>query len=71
MRHNTHPPLLTLPLELRHKIYTHLLTVSTTYNPIATVGLTSASHAPPGSNLVNITPQLTAEILDFYHAITC
>lgn len=64
--------LLRLPLEIRQLIYAHLVPQSPTpvYNPIATVGLTAASHAPPRSNLLNIRPQLTDEILDYYYSVT-
>lgn len=64
------PTLLTLPPELRAKIYTHFLPASPIYHPLPTLGLTSASHAPPRANLLNIHPQLTAEILESYYAAT-
>lgn len=62
------PTLLTLPVELRQEIYAHLIPPSPqpVYNPITCTSLTSVSHAPPHSNLLNIHAQLTDEIMDYY-----
>lgn len=63
-------PLLDLPLELRHQIYTHLLPRQPTSHPLPSVGLTSVSHLPPTSAYLNIHPQLTDEILEHFYQIT-
>lgn len=62
--------LLTLPLELRERIYSFLLPSSPTSHPLPSVGLTSVSHALPTSALLNIHPQIADEILEYFYTIT-
>jgi hypothetical protein len=64
------PTLLTLPPELRHQIYIHLLPHRPVSHPLPGVGLTSVSHALPASNLLNTHPQITDEVLDYFYSIT-
>ncbi|KAK0856150.1 hypothetical protein LTS02_010749 [Friedmanniomyces endolithicus] len=64
------PPLLRLPLELRQQIYAHLLPRENTSHPPPSVGITSVSHRLPSLALLNIHPTLTAELLDYFYAIT-
>ena len=64
------PHLFTLPLELRQQIYSHLLPAQPTSHPLPSVGLTSVSHRPPTSALLNIHPQIGDEILEHFYTIT-
>lgn len=66
----TRASFLGLPLELRQHVYRYLFPPCTTSHPLPSVGITSVTHAPPTSALLNIHPQLTDEILSFYYAIT-
>ena len=70
MTKSPRPPLLRLPLELRQQIYAYLLPRENTSHPLPSVAITSVSHRPPRSALLNIHPQLTDEILDYFYAIT-
>ncbi|KAK4506424.1 hypothetical protein PRZ48_000154 [Zasmidium cellare] len=63
------PPILTLPIELREQIYTYLLPLENVSHPLPSVGITSVSHRPPTSSLLNIHPTITAEILDYFYTI--
>jgi hypothetical protein len=63
-------PILRLPLELRQLIYSHLLPQKLTSHPLPGVGFTQVSHPPPTSSLLNIHPQLTDEILDYFYTIS-
>jgi hypothetical protein len=64
------PGILRLPLELRQLIYAHLLDKKLTSHPLPGVGFTQVSHPPPSSALLNIHPQLTDEILDYFYTIS-
>ncbi|KAK3071755.1 hypothetical protein LTR53_008083 [Teratosphaeriaceae sp. CCFEE 6253] len=64
------PPLLRIPLELRQEIYAYLLPRENVSPPLPTVGITSVTHRLPSSNLLNIHPDLTGEVLDYFYAIT-
>lgn len=59
-----------LPLELRQQIYAYLLPRETVSHPLPAAGITSVSHRPPSSSLLNIHPQLTAEILNFFYTLS-
>jgi len=63
-------PLLRLPLELRQQIYSYLLPKENVSHPLPSVGITSVSHRMPRAYLLNIHPQLTDEILEYYYSIT-
>lgn len=64
------PAILRLPLELRQLVYAQLLPKKLTAHPLPGVGFTQVSHPPPPSALLNIHPQLTDEILDYFYTIT-
>ena len=64
------PSLFRLPLELRQQIYAQLLPRENVSHPLPGVGITSISHRLPAAKLLNIHPQLTDEILDYFYAIT-
>ncbi|KAK0854934.1 hypothetical protein LTR03_002042 [Friedmanniomyces endolithicus] len=62
--------LLRLPLELRQQIYAYLLPRGNITHPLPSVGITSISHRLPSTILLNIHPTITAELLDYFYAIT-
>ncbi|KAK3053387.1 hypothetical protein LTR09_005556 [Extremus antarcticus] len=64
------PPLLAIPLELRHLIYSHLIPPSPLSHPLPSIGITSVSHTPPSIRLLRINRQITSEILDYFYALT-
>jgi hypothetical protein len=63
------PSLLNLPLEIRQEIYSHLLPPGNVSHPLPSVGIASVTHRLPTGALLNIHPQITFEILDYYHSI--
>ncbi|KXT17747.1 hypothetical protein AC579_3621 [Pseudocercospora musae] len=63
-------PILRLPLELRQQIYAHLLPLENVSHPLPSVGITSVSHRPPSTSLLNIHTQFTDEILDYFYTIS-
>ena len=64
------PALFRLPLELRQHIYALLLPRENVSHPLPGVGITSISHRLPAAAYLNIHPQLTDEILDYFYSIT-
>lgn len=63
---DTRPNLLTLPLELRHQIYSHLWLPTPLSNPIPNVGLSSVSHTPPPLPLLLVCHTLTTDLLTYF-----
>lgn len=70
LQKRTAAPILRLPLELRQQIYAYLLPRENTSHPLPSVGITSVSHRPPSTSLLNIHSQLTDEILDYFYTIS-
>jgi len=61
--------LLSLPLELRQQIYSHLMPAQTTPRPIPGAGINAVSHRGPRLGLLLVNRQLTAEALDYYFSV--
>ncbi|KAK5168448.1 uncharacterized protein LTR77_007018 [Saxophila tyrrhenica] len=64
----TSPTLLTLPLELRHVIYSFFIHPQPISHPIPSVGITSVSHYPPPLSLLLVNSQITSEVRDYFYA---
>ncbi|KAH0282292.1 hypothetical protein M436DRAFT_81544 [Aureobasidium namibiae CBS 147.97] len=62
------PNLLTLPLELRRQIYSHLCPPTSLSNPIPNVGLSSVSHTPPPLSLLLVCQTLTSDLLTYFYS---
>ena len=62
------PNLLTLPLELRRQIYSHLCPPTPRSNPIPNVGLSSVSHTPPPLSLLLVCHTLTTDLLTYFYS---
>lgn len=62
------PRPLTLPLELRHEIYSHLTAAQPTSYPFPTPFITSVSHRPLSTNLQLTCRALHADLKEYFYA---
>lgn len=62
-------PILCLPPEIRHEIYSYLLPAEPLSYPIPTLNIVAVSHRPPKPALLVVNSQLTKDVQDYYNAV--